>query len=180
LLGSEKYIKKDAFYPLKAAGVSNTVIDATLFAAMFSIGTLFVRCVGDIRRHNIDYSKLSSVERRNMIIESLRLYPTVTTTHRVVENNESLVISGKTIELSAGDQVVYPFACSNSDPKAFTCPHKLDTQRAEQEYDDVLSWSKGAHACPAKPLSLLITQVMLDALDSKQALSSIDYGGSLV
>ena len=50
LLGSEKFIKKDAFYRLRKLGVDSTVIDSTLFAAMFSIGTLFTRCVGDLKK----------------------------------------------------------------------------------------------------------------------------------
>jgi len=179
-LGSEKFIKKDAFYPLRKLGVSNPVIDSTLFAGMFSIGTLFIRCVGDIKRHGIDYSSLDLEMRRNFVIEALRLYPTVTTTHRVVESDEEITISGKTIKLCGGDEVIYPFTCAHADSTAFKCPHQMKIDRPKEEYDKVLSWSKGPHACPAKDLSLLITMVMLDKLNEKQALSSIDYGGALL
>lgn len=180
LLGSEKSIKKDAFYKLRALGVSNPVIDATLFAAMFSIGTLFIRCVGDIRRNRIDYASLPLEIRRNFVIEAVRLYPTVTTTHRIIENNEEIVIAGQKISLTAGDEMVYPFACINTDESAFKCPHQVNVNRTKEEYDKVLSWSVGPHACPAKDLSVLVTMVMLDALAQKQPLASIDYGDSLI
>lgn len=179
-LGSEKYIKKDAFYPLHDLGVSNPVIDATLFAGMFSIGTLFVHCVENMRHYGIKYSSLDLEKRRNFVIETVRLYPTVTTTHRVVESDEEIVVSGKKIQLSAGDEVVYPFICANKDGRAFDCPHKLNIDRSKEELDKVLSWSKGPHACPAKNLSILITMVMLDTLAEKQDLSLIDYGGSVL
>lgn len=180
LLGSEKYIKKDAFYKLRAIGVSNPVIDATLFAAMFSIGTLFIRCVGDIRRNKIDYKRLSMEMRRNFVIEAVRLYPTVTATHRIVETDEEIVVSGQRILLTPGDEVVYPFICINKDESAFTCPHQMSLNRSKEDYDKVLSWSIGPHACPAKNLSILITMVMLDTLAQKMPLESIDYGDSLV
>jgi hypothetical protein len=180
LLGTEKFIKKDAFYPLRNLGVSNPVIDATLFAGMFSIGTLFIRCVGDIKRHGIDYSSLDIDKRRNFVIEAARLYPTVTTTHRIVESDEEVKVSGKTIKLTAGDEVIYPFACANTDTTEFKCPHKMDVERPKEEYDKVLSWSSGPHACPAKDLSILITMVMLDTLLEKESLESLDYKGALL
>lgn len=180
LLGSEKYIKKDAFFRLRDLGVSNSVIDATLFAAMFSIGTLFVRCVGDIKRHNIDYASLDLEKRRNFVIEAVRLFPTVTTTHRIVEKDEVVTVAGQSILLTAGDEIVYPIVCANTDTAAFECPHKMNVERPETEYDKVLSWSKGPHACPAKDLSILVTMVMLDALNQKVPLTSLDYGDAIV
>jgi hypothetical protein len=180
LLGSEKNIKKNAFYRLRDLGVSNDVIDATLFAAMFSIGTLFVRCVGDIHRHGIDYTSLDIEKRRNFIIESVRLFPTVTTTHRIVESDETVTICGKPILLTAGDEIVYPLVCANTDASVFECPHQMKVERSEEEYDKVLSWSKGAHSCPAKELSILVIMVMLDTLNQKIALSKIDYGDAIV
>ena len=175
LLGSEKHIKKDAFYKLREYGVSNTVIDATLFAAMFSVGTLFTRCVDDIRRHGIDYQSLDPDKRRNFVIEAVRLYPTVTTTHRVVEKPETVRVANKDIQLTGGDQIVYALVCANTDAKAFENPHKMDVDRPEAEYDKVLSWSGGPHNCPAKELSIHVTMVMLDSLGAKKPLSEIDY-----
>ena len=171
LLGSEKFIKKDAFYKLREYGVPNTVIDATLFAAMFSIGTLFVRCVGDVRRHGIDYAGLD---------EAVRLYPTVTTTHRVVESDETVRVAGRDLELTAGDEIVYPLVCANTDARAFDCPHAMNVERPQAEYDKVLSWSAGSHMCPAKELSILVTMAMLDALAAKRPLSEIDYGDAIL
>ncbi len=180
LLGSEKHIKKDAFYKLQEYGVPNTVIDSTLFAAMFSVGTLFTRCVDDIRRHGIDYQGLDLEKRRNFVIEAVRLYPTVTTTHRVVKKPETVRVAGKDLQLTGGDQIVYAIVCANTDERAFECPHKMDVERPEVEYEKVLSWSDGPHVCPAKELSILVTMNMLDALGTKQPLSEIDYGGALL
>jgi len=180
ILGSERAIKKDAFYKLRDAGVNNSVIDATLFAAMFSCGTLFVRCVGDIRRHGIDYRGLDQAKRRNFIMEAIRLFPTVTTTHRVVEKNESVRVGKRDLELSPGDQVVYPFVCAHMDTEAFECPHKMNVERPQDEYEKVLSWSDGPHMCPAKELSILVTMLMLDTLDTQQPLAGIDYGDKLI
>ena len=180
ILGSERLIKKDAFYKLREYGVNNNVIDATLFAAMFSCGTLFVRCVGDIRRHGIDYQSHDEDRRRRFILEALRLFPTVTTTHRVVEKNETVRVCNRDLELIAGDQVVYPFVCAHQDTGAFGCPHKMDIERPQEEYDKILSWSDGPHMCPAKEMSILVTMVMLDTLGSKQPLAEIDYGDRLI
>ncbi len=180
VLGSEKFIKKDAFYALRHLGVRNTVIDLTLFAAMFSIGTLFIRCVGDIRRHEVEYSSLTPHQKRRFIIEAVRLFPTVTTTHRIVEAEESYPLGDTSVTLTAGDEVVYPIVCANTDDRAFSCPHAMDLERPEEEVDKVLSWSKGPHACPARDLSIQVTMVMLDALAEHTDLASIDYGESLV
>ncbi|BDS15342.1 cytochrome P450 [Aureispira anguillae] len=180
LLGTEKFIKKDAFYPLKKLGVSSTVIDATLFAAMFSIGTLFTRCIGDLKKHKIDYDSLTLEEKKKFIIEVVRLYPTVTTTHRIIESPEEVVVAGRTIELTEGDEIVYPFVCSNKDEKVFKCPHAIQLDRSEEDYDKVLSWSKGAHACPARDFSILVTLVMLDTLNQKVPLKTIDYKGAIL
>ena len=180
LLGSEKHIKKDAFYALQEAGVPNTVIDSTLFAAMFSVGTLFTRCVDDIRRHGIDYQSLDLEGRRNFVIEAVRLYPTVTTTHRIVEKPETVRVAGKDLRLTGGDQIVYALACVNSDPEAFECPHQMKVDRPREEYEKVLSWSDGPHMCPAKELSILVTMNMLDALGAVKPLAEIDYKGALL
>jgi hypothetical protein len=177
VLGSEQRIKRDAFYRLRELGVSNPVIDATLFAAMFSIGTLFIRCVGDVRRHGIDYTSLDLEARRRFVIEAVRLYPTVTTTHRVAERDETRRVAGREIRVEVGDEIAYPFVCSNRDSSTFECPHELKLDRAESSYDEVLSWSKGAHACPARDLSVLVTVAMLDAMARVRPLEEIEYRG---
>lgn len=177
VLGSEQRIKRDAFYRLQELGVSNPVIDATLFAAMFSIGTLFIRCVGDVRRHGIDYASLDLEARRRFVIEAVRLYPTVTTTHRVAEREETRTVAGREIRVEVGDEIAYPFVCSNRDPSAFECPHEMKLDRPESSYEKVLSWSKGAHACPARELSVLVTVAMLDAMARVRPLEEIEYRG---
>jgi len=180
LLGTEKYIKKDAFYHLKKLGVSSTVIDATLFAAMFSIGTLFTKCVDYLRKHNIDYDSLDLEEKKRFVVEVVRLYPTVTTTHRILEAPEEVVVAGRTLQLTEGDEIVYPFVCSNTDEKAFKCPFDIKLDRSEEDYDKVLSWSKGAHACPARDFSVLVTIAMLDTLNGHTSLKNVDYKGAIL
>ena len=71
-------------------------------------------------------------------------------------------------------------AAANKNKEVFECPHKIKLDRSEQAYDKVLSWSKGAHACPARNFSVLVTVVMLDALHSKSPLNTIDYKGKIL
>lgn len=167
LLGTNKRVRQDAYFRLKKYGIDVMTIDITLFAAMFSIGTLVIRCVEDCRRFNIDYARLEPVQKRRFIIEAVRLYPTVTSVHRMVEKDELVRVCGCNIELTPGDEVVYPFVCSNRDPAHFPEPEKLKLDRTEAEYDKVLSWSKGPHECPAKELSILTTMLMLDTLSAR-------------
>ncbi len=163
-LGTRKRVRQEVYLKLKALGIDNMTIDMTLFAAMFSIGTLVMRCVEDCRRFQIDYKHLEPNQKRNFIIEAIRLYPTVTTVHRVVESEETITLRGKRLHLKPGDEVAYPIICANRDPAHFTNPDQIDLHRDEAVYDKVLSWSKGSHACPAKELSLTLSRVLLDAL----------------
>lgn len=147
---------------------------------MFSIGTLFTKCVDYLRKHKIDYDSLDLEEKKRFVVEVVRLYPTVTTTHRILEAPEEVVVAGRTLKLTEGDEIVYPFACSNKDEKAFKCPFDIKLDRSEEDYDKVLSWSKGAHACPARDFSVLVTIAMLDALNGKISLKDIDYKGAIL
>ena len=104
----------------------------------------------------------------------------MTTTHRILEEPEEVVVAGRTLKLTEGDEIVYPFVCSNKDEKVFKCPHAIKLDREKEEYDNVLSWSKGAHACPARDFSILVTLVMLDTLNEKVPLDSIDYKGATI
>jgi hypothetical protein len=165
LLGTRAHIRKDVYTKLRAYNIDNMTIDITLFAAMFSVGTLVIRCVENIKRYTVNYSNLTDQQKRRYIIESVRLYPTVTTVARVLEREETVKVANKTLQLEVGDQICYPFVCSNQDPNAFTNPDQLDVNRSDDELDSVLSWSKGPHACPAKELSIQVTQLMLDKLD---------------
>ena len=38
-------------------------------------------------------------------------------------------VSGKPILLTAGDEVVYPLICANTDAAAFDCPHEMKVDR---------------------------------------------------
>jgi len=180
LIGTEKKIKKDAYYPLTNLGISPPLVDATLFAAMFSIGTLFTKCVDYLKEHNIDYNTLNLTERMNYVTEVVRLYPTVTTTHRILEKPETIKVAGNEIQLTEGDEIVYPFITCNKDGDQFKCPHQIKMDREKAEYDKILSWSKGAHACPAKDFSVLITTIMLDSLHKKMPLNSLSYDGKIL
>jgi cytochrome P450 len=173
LLGTHKGVRRDAYFKLKAHGIDLMTIDITLFAAMFSIGTLVIRCVEDALRFDIDYANLDPVRKRHFVIEAVRLYPTVTSVHRIVEQDEMIWLRGKEVKLTPGDEVVYPFICSNRDPAAFANPEQMNLDRPEEEYDRVLSWSKGPHSCPAKELSILVTVLMLDELSRKSDLRAL-------
>jgi cytochrome P450 len=175
VMGIEKQLKKDVYLPLRELGVPNPVIDYTLFAAMISIGGLFIECVKNIRAHHLTFGELQPAQKTRLVIESIRLQPTVTTTHRVVESPENTTIAGKTVTLTGGDTLVYPLVCANTDERKFKCPHQFDLNRSQAEYDNVLSWSKGSHDCPAKDFSIQVTLAMLNTLNARIPLATIQY-----
>jgi Cytochrome P450 len=174
LFETHKNIRKDAYYLLmNKYGFSLPVIEMTLFAAMFSVGTLVIKCVDDIQTFKIDYKSLSYQQKRNFIHEAQRLWPTVTTVNKMVDKEETVKVASKDIKLTLGDEVIYPFICSNSDPVIFPEPQKMKLDRPKDQYDAILSWSKGPHACPAKEMSILVTITMLDALSERYELSKL-------
>ena len=148
-------------------------IDITLFAAMFSIGTLLMRCVEDVQRFGIPYETLSHEQKRRFVIEVLRLYPTVTSVHRILEQPETVRVANRDLRLTPGDEVVYPFICSNRDQQAFADADRIVLDRPAEAYDRVLSWSQGPHSCPAREMSIVVTVVMLDALASRFPLAHL-------
>lgn len=167
LLGTREGVRRGAFLPLQRLGVDNLVIDMTLFAAMFSIGTIVIKCVEFTRRYGVDYAGLSPAERVQFVVESLRIYPTVTSVHRILEEEETVEVGGAPLRLRVGDEVAYPFVCINRDPAHFTAPEAFRVDRAPEELAKVLSWSRGPHACPVRDLSVLVTVMMLDTLAAR-------------
>lgn len=173
LLGTHQRLREKTYAPLERRGMDLMAIDVTMFAAMFSIGTLVLRCVEDTRRFGIRYGDLDRARRRAFVFESIRLFPTVTTVHRRLTEPEDVQVCGRTVHLAAGDEIAYPFVCSNRDPDVFPDPDAMDLGRSEESRDQVLSWSKGPHACPAKDLSVHVTMAMLDALSERFELSTL-------
>ncbi len=167
LLGTREGIRKDAYIPLRKLGIDGLVIDMTLFAAMFSVGTIVMKCVEIAREQDIQYEKLGLRERMSFVIESLRLNPTVTSVHRIAEGDEIVPIRGRKIAVGPGDELAYPFVCINRDSSRFAEPGAFRIDRSPDEVAAVLSWSAGPHACPAKDLSILSTVLMLDALAAR-------------
>jgi hypothetical protein len=163
-LGTREAIRRGAYIPLRKLGVDNLAIDMTLFAAMFSVGTIVIKSVEFIRQHNIDYGALSPMQRFAFMIEAFRLCPTVTTVHRIVEADETVTMFGRQCTLRAGDEVAYPFVCINRDPRVFSNPDEFRLDRPPAESAQVLSWSAGPHVCPAKDLSIVSSVLMLDTL----------------
>lgn len=174
LLGTREGVRKDAYIPLRRLGIDNMIIDMTLFAAMFSVGTIVIKCVGFARQHGIDYPRLSAPQRMAFVIESQRMYPTVATVHRIVEEDETIEVRGKALRLGPADEVAYPFVCVNRDPRAFETPEQFRIHRSREEMARVMSWSAGPHVCPAKDLSILATVLMLDALAARFDLRQLD------
>lgn len=164
VLGTREAIRRDAYIPLRNLGVDNLAIDMTLFAAMFSVGTMVIKAVGFAREHDIDYAALTPFQRFAFVLEGYRVCPTVTTVHRIVEADESVELRGRARSLRAGDEVDYAFVCINRDPRVFTKPEEFRLDRAPDEVAKVLSWSAGPHMCPAKDLSIVSTVLMLDTL----------------
>ncbi|WP_394844782.1 cytochrome P450 [Pendulispora brunnea] len=173
LLGTHERMRRNVYQKLKDHGFDVMLIEMVMFAGMFSIGTIVMRCVEDIQRFKIRYEELTYEEKRNFVIEAQRLFPTVTSVHRILEKDEVVKIGRKQIKLQAGDQMVYPFACSNRDPNQFHQPEQLRLDRPQEEYDKVLSWSKGPHRCPAMALSITVVVSMLDTLAERHDLSQL-------
>lgn len=164
VLGTREGMRRDAFIPLRRHGVDNLAIDMTLFAAMFSVGTIVIKAVEFAAEHDVDYAALPTFQRFAFVLEAFRLCPTVTTVHRIVEAEETVELRGRQARLRAGDEVAYPFVCINRDPRAFSDPETFRLDRSPEEMARVLSWSAGPHKCPAKDLSIVSTVVMLDTL----------------
>lgn len=172
-LGARESLRRDVYLKLKDRGIDLLTIEVTLFAGMFSVGTNVMQAILDIQRFKIDYPGLPLEKRRRFVIEAQRLSPTVTSTHRVLEKEEMIRVAGHDLRLKAGDEVVYPFVCPNRDPARFQSPDEMKLDRPQEEVDEVLSWSRGPHACPAKELSVLVTMVMLDTLAERHDLSKL-------
>lgn len=180
LLGVKESLRRDVYLKLKRRGIDLATIEFTLFAAMFSVGTIVMQAIVDIQQNKIDYASLTPEQRRRFVIEAQRLSPTVTSTHRIVEHEEMIEVDGHTLWLQPGDEVVYPFACSNRDPRRFHEPENFKLDRPDEEVDAVLSWSKGPHACPAKDLSVVVTMLMLDTLAERFDLSRLQIFNPIV
>ena len=173
LLGTHERVRRETYVPLERHGMDLMAIDITMFAAMFSVGTLVMRCVEDTKRFGIQYTELSHEQRRAFVFESIRLFPTVTTVHRRLTEPEEVEVRGQKIRLEVGDEIAYPFVCSNRDPAVFSDPEAMDIGRTDEGREAILSWSKGPHACPAKDLSINVTVAMLDALSQQHELSTL-------
>ncbi|MDP3273921.1 MAG: hypothetical protein Q8Q09_01920 [Deltaproteobacteria bacterium] len=174
LLGTYKAIREDAYFKLRARGIDLLTIDVTLFAAMFSVGTIVIRCVKLAKDNNLRYQDLSPEKKLNFVYEAVRLQPTVTSVHRKLDDREQVEVAGHRITLGVGDELVYPFVCSNRDEDVFPNAEKLDLNRPTSQRDAVLSWSRGAHVCPAKDLSIFVTIAMLDALSARYDFATLD------
>jgi hypothetical protein len=164
LLGTHEAVRREVYFPLKARGIDPLIIDMMMFAGMFSVGTIVMKCVDHCRIYNVDYLGLSSRQRTAFVIESLRLFPTVSTAHRILEQPEAVTLRGRRLIVGAGREIAYPFVCIHRNPRIFPDPEALRLDRPPSELTQILSWSKGPHACPARDLSVMITVLMLDSL----------------
>lgn len=174
ILRSRENLRRGSYFMLRDKYDMNIdAIDMTLFAAQFSVGTLVIQCVTDLQKTGLAYEDLDYDHKRNFIIEAVRLWPTVTSVHRIVESDETIRVGDHDLKLRAGDEVIYPFVCTNRDGGVFRNPMKIDLDRPQAEYDAVLSWSKGSHGCPGKALSIDVTMLMLDKLAERYDLSKL-------
>ena len=144
----------------------------TLFAAMFSVGTITIKSIELMQEHRVDYDSLDPRQKLTFVLECLRLYPTVTTVHRIVERDEEVLVAKRRIALTGGDEVAYPFVCAHRDPEVFPDPEALKIDRSPTAYDSVLSFSAGPHSCPAKDMGMMVTVLMLDALSRRHDLEN--------
>ena len=96
--------------------------------------------------------------------ESIRLWPTVSTVSRIVESPEEVIVAGRKITVQPGQEIAYPFVCTNRDASVFEDPEEFRIDRPAEEVDEILSWSRGDHVCYAKALSVKVTVLLLDTL----------------
>lgn len=164
LLGTHEAMRQDVFLPLKRHGVDPLVVDMIMFAGMFSVGTIVMKCVDHTRTYDVDYGALAPHDRIAFVIESLRLFPTVSTVHRILEAPESVTVRGRTIEAQPGHEIAYPFVCIHRDTRVFPDAEAFRLDRPPEQVADVLSWSRGPHMCPVRDLSVVVTVLMLDTL----------------
>lgn len=174
VLGTTERVRKDAYFKLQEYGIDPLTIGMTLFAAMFSVGTIVIKSIELMRRHEVDYTSLDARQKLTFVIECLRLYPTVTTVHRIVERDEEVLIAGRRVPLSGGDEIAYPFVCAHRDTELFPDPEALRLDRPPSAYASVLSFSAGPHACPGKDMGLMVTVMMLDALSRHYDLETLE------
>ncbi len=164
LLNTHEAMRRDVYLPLKRHDINPLVIDMLMFAGMFSVGTIVMKCVEHTRIHDIDYAALNPRQRIAFVVESLRLFPTVSTAHRILEAPEQFTVCGRVIEAQPGQEIAYPFVCIHRDAKVFREPEAFRLDRPPEEVAEILSWSRGPNMCPVRDLSVLVTVLMLDAL----------------
>lgn len=164
LIGADEKTRSEVYLPMARHGIDAIKVDMILFAGMFSVGTITMRCVQNTKEFDIDYAALSPKERVAFVVESARMWPTVSTAHRIVEEPEEVKVGNRTIQVRPGQEIAYPFVCINRDPSVFSDPASFKLDRSNEEIAAILSWSKGTHACPARDLSVLTTVLMLDTL----------------
>ena len=174
VLGTAEGARRDSYFKLQEYGIDPLTVGMTLFAAMFSVGTIVIKSIELMQRHKIDYDSLDAQEKLTFVLECLRLYPTVTSVHRIVERDEEVLIAGRRVPLTAGDEVAYPFVCAHRDAERFPDPEALRLDRPPSAYASVLSFSAGPHACPAKDMGLMVTVLMLDALSRHYDLETLE------
>ena len=166
-------LREDVFLPLKRLGVDPVAIDMTLFAAMFSNGTWALHAIRFLRERGIDYCGLGPTERIGFLMEVQRLYPTVTTVHRIAEREEWIPMRRGKTRLRPGQEVCYPFVIINRDPDVFSDPESFDHARPPGELRAILSWSTGPHVCPAKELSIQVAKLLLDQMSERTDLRGL-------
>ncbi|MDQ3289236.1 MAG: cytochrome P450 [Pseudomonadota bacterium] len=164
LLGTHETIRRDVFLPLKRHGIDPLVVDMIMFAGMFSVGTIVMKCVEYTRVHDVDYASLSHRERLAFVVESLRLFPTVSTVHRIVEESEQVAVGKRMIDVRPGCEIAYPFVCIHRNAEVFGDPEAFRLDRPAAEVAQILSWSRGPNMCPVRDLSVVVTVLMLDTL----------------
>jgi len=72
-----------------------------------------------------------------------------------------------------GDEEAFPLFLGNVDEKRFSNPHKVNLDRTDQDYADVLSWSHGKHYCSMKHASQKVMILVLDEMNKRIKLSNI-------
>jgi ABC-type arginine transport system ATPase subunit len=94
MLGTAERARRDAYFKLQAYGIDPLTVGMTLFAAMFSVGTITIKSIELMQEHEVDYDSLDLRQKLTFVLECLRLYPTVTTVHRIVERDEEVLVAG--------------------------------------------------------------------------------------
>jgi len=141
------------------------ITTATMFAGIIGTSDMVTKCV-DYQKKMPAHVTMFKADPEKYLIELMRFDSAVTSFTKVLPQNETMNLEGRSINLAAGVPVQSTLATSNRDPMHWTTPDQFDPNR--EQLEDVLSWNgkakpveamdleKAPRYCPGYCLSLKV------------------------